>query len=151
MKGQQVTSPDESAPETAVSEVSLTRDAHTAALFDAMASGHLPVAVCRDCEHVTAATTLRCPACTGDDLRLTPSTGRGAVASWSTTHDRAGAVRTSPGIVELDEGAFVFGALTDPALRRVGARVQVAFRTSAEGEHYPVFVPEPLSTKEVRS
>lgn len=123
--------------------VPLRRDAATADYFDMMARDRVPVGRCDRCGRVTSGLEQHCVRCGSGSLTLEPAAGTGTVVTWTTTHDRDGAVLTRPGIVELDEGAWVQAALLPlQAPVETGMPVRAVFHTSADGERYATFTPD---------
>ncbi len=122
----------------------MQRDTASAEFFAGTARGELLVKQCGSCRHWIAPPVLYCPACGSADVAWTATAGTGAIASWSVVHPRRGLTSQSPtviGIVELDEGPWVFGQLvgTTPGSVTSGQRVAVEFARPEGGEAIPVF------------
>lgn len=126
----------------------MQRDAASAEFFAGTARGELMVKRCGGCRRWIAPPVLYCPACGSDDVAWTASAGAGAIASWSVVHPRRGLESASPtviGIVELDEGPWVFGRIVGTSADDVasGQRVSVEFVRPEGGEAIPVFRVQP--------
>lgn len=122
----------------------MQRDDVSAEFFEGTARGELRIKRCRVCDHWSSPPVLFCPACGADALVWTASGGVGAVASWSVVHPRRGLESFTPtiiGIVELDEGPWVFGQLagTTPEDVKSGLRVAVEFVRPEGGEAIPAY------------
>jgi uncharacterized OB-fold protein len=107
-----------------------TRDAQSAAFFDALGEGILLLRRCVPHGHLGAPETLFCAGCGSPSLEWVKAGGAGQVVSWTAIHtrpDSSGATRVAVlvGIVELDEGPWLRARLlaADPAAVRSGARV----------------------------
>lgn len=99
---------------------------------------------CACCDTLFAPETWVCRDCDGD-LDWVPSPGRGTVVSWTLLDPSAsggdGGRGLSPliiGIVELDEGPWIYAAIESPGREPSGARV-VFGREPLVGR-FPVFV-----------
>jgi uncharacterized OB-fold protein len=123
---------------------------------------------CRACGSVVWHPRFLCPACLSRELAWEQGSGRGALYSHSVVRHAPYAYWTDKvpyalGVVQMDEGYFLFGRLlgTDPATReifaqgnplRIGARLRATVEKT-DGETRLVFVPDSGSdggTRELR-
>lgn len=101
---------------------------------------------CADCASPLWYPRTVCPLCLGTNLRLTPSSGRGAVYSFTTLH-RAGHesrkedVPYTVVLVDLEENVRIIGDLLEvsPADVYVGMPVEVAFVETSDSMTLPAF------------
>ncbi|MCW2541463.1 MAG: DNA-binding protein [Frankiales bacterium] len=121
------------------------RDAQSADFFDATAAGRLLVKRCQNCGHVSQASTEMCPQCASVDLTFADSAGEGVIVACGVVNGRSKdgtpPSRTVVGIVELDEGPWIYTQFVDidPDAAKIGLRVRVAFEQPEGGEAIPVF------------
>ncbi len=132
-----------------MSEFPAARDDASAPFFDGTARGELLVRACPACGHLRPPFIARglltgvCNQCGHDDLGWRATAGAGTLVSWTTAHRRdPSEPLTVLGIVELDEGPWIFARLVDvPHPPEIGAPLEVAFVRPADGESIPVFRP----------
>lgn len=100
---------------------------------------------CTGCAALFAPDTWVCKTCEGD-LEWVPSTGRGAVVSWTRLDPAAAGgagARLDPltiAIVELDEGPWIYAAIEGPMPARDGGRARVTFACEPVVGRFPGFV-----------
>ncbi len=130
----------------------IARDDESAEFFDATAQGTLVVQSCATCGHLQypltfAPAVIRCRNCGSAELSWVPVAGNGSLVTWTHIHrrprpDGTPAPVTTVGVVELDEGPWVYTQLRSvPDELHAGDRVQVAFERADGGEALPVFEP----------
>jgi len=94
-----------------------------AEFYEHAASGVLHLQRCRECGRYQQPPRYRCPGCGGDSLEWHPSGGTGVLYSWTVTHrvvDRGWSdTPYATGVIELDEGVRLVGALSVPREARV--------------------------------
>jgi len=123
------------------------RDEASAEFFDAMARGVLLLRRCVPLGHYEGPEAIFCRVCGGTELEWSPAGGGGELVSWGALRarpDPAGeaGVLALLGLVELDEGPWLYGRVAASSERLVsGQRVTVAFVMPEEGEAMYVFVP----------
>jgi uncharacterized OB-fold protein len=107
-----------------------TRDARSAAFFDALGQGILLLRRCIPHGQLGAPETQFCTGCGSPSLEWAAARGTGHVVAWTAIHsrpDESGTTRVNviAGIVELDEGPWLRARLlaADPATVRSGAAV----------------------------
>jgi uncharacterized OB-fold protein len=107
-----------------------TRDARSAAFFDALGQGILLLRRCVPHGHLGAPETQFCTGCGSPSLEWAAARGTGHVVAWTAIHarpDESGTTRVNviAGIVELDEGPWLRARLlaVDLATVRSGAKV----------------------------
>jgi uncharacterized OB-fold protein len=101
--------------------------------WDGTAVGELRLQRCRACNRTYFPPQPFCPACSGDDVEIVQSSGRGSLASYVITH------RAAPGfeapyviaVVELEEGprllTNIVGVEPDPDALPLGLPLEVVF------------------------
>jgi hypothetical protein len=126
-------------------EVGLTETSpETSGYWDGVGRGELMIKRCADCGRHLHPRRIFCPNCTSNDLADLKAAGTGVVYTFSTVY-RAPSEEFEPpytnGIVELDEGVFLYGRLIgEPGAISVGARVEVGFEpVRAGGQVLPVY------------
>jgi uncharacterized OB-fold protein len=85
-----------------------------------------------------------CAACASDAVEWRPSPGRGKLFSWTVTHapfDRgwAGEIPYATGIIELEEGVRLVGALSGIALPKLAIGLPLATRLERMSDQF-VFI-----------
>lgn len=119
----------------------------TAEYWRGLERSELMIKRCGACSEPLHPRRMFCPECRSHDLRWERSQGVGTVYTFSTVHrapnpEFASHAPYTNGIVELDEGVFVFGRIDPPSGGEVaiGRRVKVGFRALVEdGEVLPVY------------
>lgn len=127
-------------------EVGLTETSpETGAYWDGVRRGELMIKHCQDCGRYLHPRRIFCPQCMSNQLADVRSNGSGVVYTFSTVYRAPSAEFEAPytnGIVELDEGVFLYGRLTgrEPEAISIGARVEVDFEpVQAGGDPLPVY------------
>jgi len=127
-------------------EVGLTETApETAGYWAGVERGELMIKRCAGCGRHLHPRRIFCPGCTSNDLAWVRSSGRGTVYTFSTVYRAPTEEFEAPytnGIVELEEGVFLYGRLVDGdgAEIAIGDPVEVDFEAvRAEGEVLPVY------------
>jgi uncharacterized OB-fold protein len=128
-----------------MNRLAVQRDAKSAEFFDAAAGGRLAMRRCLECHQTLPPEAVVCTTCASTDLVWADAVGTGVLASWTTVHRApnpfyAEMVPYVVGIVELDEGPWLYGLID--AEPRAGLRVRATFPEVADGETYPVFSEE---------
>jgi uncharacterized OB-fold protein len=122
----------------------VTRDADTAAFFDATASGEFLLRRCPACGAICAPQSAQCERCAATGLDWRPASGEATLVSWTVSHGKPGTEPVILCIAELAEGPWWWARLEDADLATltVGARLRIAYRHPApDSEVVPVFVP----------
>jgi len=120
-------------------EVGLTETSpETVEFWAGVARGELLVKECRSCGALLYPRRILCPHCMSDDLGWRRCVGSGTVYSFSTIYHVPNDLFEAPytnGIIELDEGPFLFGRILSETIEEivVGARVHVEFGPVIEG------------------
>ena len=126
------------------------RDEASVSFFDAAAGGALAIRHCQACSVHHQVHTRYCPE--GHELEWVAASGSGTLASWAIDHGRAlDPVLALPdgssafGIVELDEGPWLYAPLVDvdATSLMVGLRMSVRFVRPGDGETIPAFTRAP--------
>jgi uncharacterized OB-fold protein len=122
------------------------RDDGSAAFFDAAANGQLLIKRCTGCGHSLPLARVRCGVCQSAALEWVPASGAASLVSWIVVHGRPASPDAEPerslvGLVELDEGPWMYAALVDvdEAQLAAGVGLSVDFVTPPESEPLPVF------------
>lgn len=119
----------------------------TQAWWDATREQRLTVQRCRACGHRQLYPRIVCTACSGQNLELVDSTGRGRVYSFSVVHRSPDPERFRPpyavGLVRLDEGpVLTTNLLADPLESlECDQPVTVVWEPLPDGRHLPLFTP----------
>jgi uncharacterized OB-fold protein len=125
------------------------REDFSAAFFDATRAGRLLVRRCTNGHYLggslrAGGLALQCPTCQTSELAWVQASGDAALVSWTVVHARDGSPPTVAGIVELQEGPWMY-ALLDVALTaelHPGQPLAVGFVSSGDGgELMPAFKP----------
>lgn len=117
--------------------VDLIRDDDSIEFFDGTARGVLVIKQCDACGHDNRPDAMACSKCHGTDLSWKDASGRGSLVSWIVVHgDEASVV----GLVELEEGPWLYGRLVDVDTEAlsVGDAFAVDFE-QAGAEKIPIF------------
>jgi uncharacterized OB-fold protein len=125
------------------------RDDESAAFFDGAAAGRLLVRRCRSGHYLGPSVrmgglSLICPVCGTGELDWAEASGRAKLVSWTVGYERDGSPTGVAGIVELEEGAWLYALLqvAPDAELSVGQPLVAGFVSSGEGgETIPVFGP----------
>jgi hypothetical protein len=127
-------------------EVGLTETSpETSAYWEGVGRGELMIKRCKDCGDHLHPRRIFCPNCGSNELADLKSGGTGVVYTFSTIYRPPSEEFEAPytnGIVELDEGVFLYGRLvgSEPEAISVGDRVEVDFEpVQAGGERLPVY------------
>ena len=115
----------------------MVRDDDSAEFFDGTARGDLLIKRCETCGHRLRPDSIACSKCHGTALSWTESSGRGSLVSWIVVH---GNDQRVVGLVELEEGPWLYGRLVDvdATTLSVGQAFEVDFE-AAGAEWIPVF------------
>jgi uncharacterized protein len=125
------------------------RDDDSAAFFAAAAAGKLLVRRCATGHYLGpglrfAGSALLCPTCQTTEIAWVEASGNASLVSWTVVHERDGSAAGAAGIVELEEGPWLY-ALLDAAPGselRAGLPLVVGFVSSGDGgEWIPAFRP----------
>jgi uncharacterized OB-fold protein len=126
-----------------------TRDARSAAFFDALGEGILVLRRCVQHGHLGAPEIQFCSGCGSPSLEWAAARGTGHVVTWTAIHtrpDESGTTRVSviAGIVELDEGPWLRARLlaADPAAVCSGAKVILEI---IQTDEEPIYAFRPAS------
>jgi uncharacterized protein len=121
------------------------RDDRSAPFFDGAADGRLMIQRCR-CGTYLGPERRSCPACADPSLEWVKASGSARLVSWIVTHARSedparGAATRVIGLVELEEGPWMYAALldTDPESLREDVALRVDFPQPVGGETIPAF------------
>ncbi|WP_433560440.1 Zn-ribbon domain-containing OB-fold protein [Nocardia sp. CA-151230] len=124
-------------------------DERSAEFFAAAAEDRLVIRHCRNCAHLLGLEARTCSWCGSGDLEWWRASGAGQLVTWSVVHHPphpafAAEVPFPIGMVELVEGPWLTVRLAGVPLSalRIGLPMRAAFVHPAEGDSYPVFVPE---------
>ena len=118
----------------------------TTGFWQAVERDELVLKFCEGCEKFLHPRRILCPDCAKSGLEWKRACGRGAVYSFSDVHHNTGVFKNATpytvGIIELEEGVYLFSRIIPADGRPVGIndRVSVAFRVVEEGDKLPVFV-----------
>jgi uncharacterized OB-fold protein len=118
------------------------RDDASAEFFDATARGELLIRKCGRCGNHLAPRPQRCAHCGSEELTWVRAAGTGRLETWTVACDRSTPpVRTTVGIIELDEGPWLEAQLVDldPDTLVSDLRFVVDFQAAEGGEAIPVF------------
>jgi uncharacterized OB-fold protein len=122
------------------------RDDRSAPFFDAAAKGQLLIKRCTGCEHFLPPARIRCRVCQSALLEWVPASGAASLVSWIVVHGRPVSPDAEPerswvGLVELEEGPWIYAALVDvdESELTAGVGLSVDFVTPADSEPLPVF------------
>lgn len=110
------------------------------------AAGELRLQFCAACTRYQFYPRIICSACGGRELEWRPSSGNGAIATFTVVRRGVSAAYEEPyvvALIDLDEGVRMMSQLhladvDDPRLQ-VGARVKVAFTPWSDETTVPVF------------
>jgi uncharacterized OB-fold protein len=114
--------------------------------WDACREGRLVFQRCDDCGLILERPSTVCGGCFGRSLRWTPSSGQGALYSWTVVwrpqHPRF-EVPYAPAIVAMDEGWYHIAAVVgcEPEELTAGLRVVVEFHPASEEIALPYYRP----------
>lgn len=120
-------------------EVGLTETSpETTGFWEGVGRGQLMVKRCAGCGTWLHPRRILCPNCRSDALEWRRSAGTGTVYSFSTVYHPPSSAFAAPytnGLIELDEGPFLFGRILADAEEdiAVGSRVSVEFGPVVEG------------------
>jgi uncharacterized OB-fold protein len=121
-------------------EVGLTETSpETAGYWEGVRRRELMIKHCTVCGRHLYPRRIFCPNCRSSELEWVKARGTGRVYSFSTIYrapDREMEVPYTNGIVELDEGVYLFGRLVgkEHEAIAIGDEVAVEFQTLVEGE-----------------
>jgi hypothetical protein len=123
-------------------------DWETRAYWEGAARGELVLQRCRDCGAVQHRPRALCASCLSDDIQHFVASGRGAVHTFTVTHQNQapGFREACPYVlayVELEEGPRLLTNVVgcDPAEVRIGMPVRVDFAPTDGEFPVPVFRP----------
>jgi uncharacterized OB-fold protein len=110
-----------------------------AAFWAALGDGTLMVAVCAACGNRWLPPLATCPRCASREVGTAPSPSAGSLYSWTVIHlaaDPAYAAETPyvVGLVELDDGARLYGRIVDVAHDELRDGLRLAARVEHEGD-----------------
>jgi hypothetical protein len=118
----------------------------TAGFWDGVARQELLIKQCGSCGRHLHPRRILCPNCRSDDLQWLRSAGRGTIYSYSAVYrapTREFEVPYTNGLIELDEGVFMFGrivGMADGEECSIGDRVKVEFGTvKPGGDRLPIY------------
>jgi uncharacterized OB-fold protein len=130
------------------------RDDRSAPFFDAAANGQLLIKQCTGCGHFLPLARIRCSVCQSAAVAWVQASGAASLVSWVVVHDRPTSPDVEPersyvGLVELEEGPWMYGALidVDEAELAAGLGLSVDFVTPPDSEPLPVFRVHSSSTR----
>lgn len=119
----------------------------TAGYWEGIREGKLKIKRCAGCGRMHHPRRIFCTECGSDAFEWREIGGRAAVYSFSTVHrapneDYVAELPYTVGIVELDEGVFIFSRIIAPEGRepKVGERVALEFRQTGKWGRMPAFV-----------
>jgi uncharacterized OB-fold protein len=122
------------------------RDDRSAPFFNAAADGQLLIKRCTGCGHFLPLARIRCSICQSAALEWAPASGVARLVSWVVVHGRPASPDDEPerswvGLVELEEGPWMYAALidVDEADLAAGTGLSVDFVTPPDSEPIPVF------------
>jgi uncharacterized OB-fold protein len=131
-------------------EVGLTETSpETAGYWEGVARSELMIKRCRQCGDHLYPRRMFCPRDMSDQLEWVRASGRGTVYTFSSIYrapDRSLEVPYTNGIVELDEGVYLYGRLVGKADQdfAIGDTVEVEFASVVPGQpKLPVFRATP--------
>lgn len=104
--------------------------------YDRLLDHELVYQRCGGCGDVVFPLRTVCPGCSGEDLALERSAGRGVVHSFTVQHRAAHPsfpVPTTLALADMDEGFRLFASVPEPTGIRVGTPVDVVFDDVEEG------------------
>jgi uncharacterized OB-fold protein len=117
--------------------------------WDALADEKLRVQRCRSCGTLRHYPSPMCGRCQSTEVDWHPLSGRGAVHSWTITHQTAltafkGRVPYALVTVDLAEGVRMLAPLVATPFDelRVGLAVRLSFEPQADGSRLPTFSKE---------
>lgn len=126
--------------------IPVQRDDKSGPFFDAARDGRLSIRHCLRCDDALPPEAMVCSSCGGTELTWIDAAGSGSLITWSTVHRApngayAELVPYVVGVVELDEGPWIYGLVigSEP---RTGAQVRAVFPAVEDSEMYPVFREE---------
>lgn len=127
----------------------LAADGGSAQFFAGAAREELLIPRCERCSKWLPPEAETCSDCAGLDLVWCTASGRGTLVTWTVVHKAphasfAGQVPFSTGLIELLEGPWMLARLVGMDDAQVGAPMTAVFVHPEQGEHYPVFMPDPL-------
>jgi uncharacterized OB-fold protein len=122
------------------------RDERSAPFFDAAANGQLLIQRCTSCGHFLPPARMRCNACQSSSVEWVQASGEASLVSWVVVYGRSTSTEAPPtrsciGLVELQEGPWMYAALVavDEAEFAAGLGLSVDFVTPPDSEPLPVF------------
>jgi uncharacterized protein len=120
----------------------LRRDATNAAFFDAAARDELLIKECDYCGEALPPEATVCTRCARTELSWVPARGAATLVTWTEGHQApdptfATLVPCTVGVVELDEGPWLYGRITGPP--SAGMALHTVFVHPDNGESYPTF------------
>ena len=122
-------------------------DEASAEFFEAAAGGELLVRQCENGHFLSsikgfASPAVICPSCQSERISWVPASGRATLVSWTIIHQKNGRPPSLVGLVELEEGPWMYATLsTDAGDLQVGQSLAVGFFRPEEGEVLPLFRP----------
>jgi uncharacterized protein len=121
----------------------MRRDANSAAFFDAAAGNELLIRRCDRCGQALAPEATACTTCAGTGLSWVPACGAATLVTWTVVHHAPHTGYTGPlpytvGIVELDEGPWLYAPITGPPC--AGMALHAQFEHPDNSESYPTFI-----------
>ncbi len=116
-------------------------DAATQPFWEASQRGVLRIRRCTSCKKPNWYPRPVCPFCFGD-AEWEDAAGTGEIYSLTVTR-RAGPIPFAMAYVRLDEGTTMLTNITDCDLDalKIGQRVKVVFKKTADGNMLPMFTP----------
>ena len=121
------------------------RDEASAPFFEAARREELYIQRCGDCSHVEPPDARVCTRCEGVALGWIRASGNASLVTWAVVHRPphpafADLVPYVAGIVELEEGPWLYARLLEPpGSLRPGARMRVVFLHDEGDESLPAF------------
>jgi uncharacterized OB-fold protein len=107
---------------------------------------------CAACRRWRHPPRVLCPTCGCADARFEASTGRGAIVTWTVTHQAfhpafAGELPYAVVVTELEEGVRLVSGLRGlaPTALRLGLPVEVVLEPAGDGVLLPFVRPRPAS------
>ncbi|MFD4403927.1 Zn-ribbon domain-containing OB-fold protein [Nocardia sp. NPDC058499] len=107
--------------------------------------GVLMIRRCVRCDRLFAPLTVDCASCASSELEWVPSTGAGSILSWRVA-ERGLTGTAAPliiGIVELDEGPWVYTSIEGQIPLAPVTPVRVRFQPRHREDRFPVFAVMP--------
>jgi uncharacterized protein len=119
------------------------RDDDSAPFFDAAARDELAIRRCRDCAAASAPEAASCTSCASPDLDWTVASGAGQLVCWTVVTRApnpafAALVPYTIGVVELEEGPWLYLRVEHDGELTPDQPVRIAFVHSDTGESYPI-------------